>query len=773
MTRSPVSLLVAAHAPRVARDSLVALAIASVLAGCTTAPVPSVRREAVIDAPSAGTSSAAASASNGAVAITPLADDDAAPVAQIRRGTGQVINRGAASAPPPNLGGSSGAANFNFEGESLHAVVKVILGDMLGQNYVIAPNVQGTVTLATPKPVSPADAMGLLEMVLGWNNARMVYSGGRYNIVPADQAVAGNVAPRTGPAATARGFEARTVPLKFVSATEMEKILKPYARNGAILTVDNARNVITVTGSRSELENYLRTIEVFDVDWLSGMSVGVFPLESGRATRVVADLEKVFGENSKSPVAGMFRFMPLEGANAVLVITPQAAYLDDIQQWLERIDGAGGDARLFSYELKYIKAKDLADRLSEVFGGSGGSSGDTGTGAPSLMPGLDPVELRDTDDGASAPIGGASTSTSTDGMGGGAGGNAGASLSLNPRSGGGNGSVTLDVDGQRVGVSAVDETNSLLVRSTPQAWKSIRDVIERLDVMPMQVHIEAQVVEVQLSGALEYGVNWFFEQAVNDTTATGGAGLPSALGRGFWGDLRGSLRGAQPSGSTGGPGGIAWTFLGGNAAAVISALDEITDLQLLQTPSVLVRNNAEATLNVGSSIPISSVTVNPGLGNETTYSQVQYLDTGTILKVRPRITRDGMVFLDIVQEVSSPGTLADRNGNVRIDKSKLKTEAAVQSGDTVMLAGLIRDGVTRGSSGLPGLSRIPVLGGLFGRQTSRTTRNEVIVLLTPKVVRNPQEMRELTDEYGARFRAMEPIRRRAAPRAPDAGTDAR
>ena len=152
---------------------------------------------------------------------------------------------------------------------------------------------------------------------------------------------------------------------------------------------------------------------------------------------------------------------------------------------------------------------------------------------------------------------------------------------------------------------------------------------------------------------------------------------------------------------------------------MVNALDQVTDLQLLQAPSILVRNNVEATLNVGSRIPISSVTVNPGTGTDTTYSQVQYLDTGVILKVRPRVTRDGMVFIDIVQEVSSPGARR-ANGNVRIDTRKVKTEAAIQSGDTVLLAGLISDGVTRGSSGLPGLSRIPVIGGLFGTQTSRT-----------------------------------------------------
>ena len=241
-----------------------------------------------------------------------------------------MINREAARAPAPALhGASTGEATFNFEGESLHAVVKAILGDMLGQNYVIAPGVQGTVTLATPKPVSPAQALNLLEMVLGWNNARMVYSGGRYNIVAADRALAGTVAPSTAPAASARGFEVRVVPLQFISATEMKKVLEPYARPNAIVNVDSGRNVITLGGTRAELENYLRTVEIFDVDWLSGMSVGVFPIQSGKAEQVAADLEKVFGEESKTPSAGMFRFLPLENANAVLVITPQVRYGPD------------------------------------------------------------------------------------------------------------------------------------------------------------------------------------------------------------------------------------------------------------------------------------------------------------------------------------------------------------------------------------------------------------------------------------------------------------
>ncbi|MBA3487914.1 MAG: type II secretion system secretin GspD, partial [Lysobacter sp.] len=625
-TRQPLGLATSREAgqPRRSRSGAFLRSVGlgllvALLASCASTPSPTVRRDGTFNpAAQAGTvarGTGGATRVAGGVQSEALEAEDTGPRPQIRRGTGQMINSQAASAAPPDLGGSSGAATFNFEGESLHAVVKAILGDMLGQNYVIAPGVQGTVTLATPKPVSSAGALSLLEMVLGWNNARMVYSGGRYNIVPADQALAGNVVPRTGSGASARGFEARTVPLRYISSSEMRKVLEPYARSNAIVAIDSARNTITVAGSGAELQNYLRTIEIFDVDWLSGMSVGVFPLKSGKATRVVSDLEKVFGEESKSPVAGMFRFMPLEGANAVMVITPQAEYLDDIQDWLERIDGAGDVPQLFSHELKYIRARELAETLSNVFGGSGGGGGDEG-GAPSLMPGLEPVQFG-SGQGSGGRSGGAGAGGG--GRGGVGGGGGGGEMSLSQQQGGDT-QVTLQVDGDRVGVSAVEETNTLLVRSTPRAWKSIQDVIEKLDVMPMQVHIEAQVVEVQLSGALEYGVNWFFERAVTD------AGLPSAVGRNTWSTLAGSVLSAN-----GDPPGLAWTFLGRNAAAVISALDEVTDLQLLQTPSVVVRNNAEATFNVGSNIPISSVTVSPGLGGDTV-SQVQFLETGTILR---------------------------------------------------------------------------------------------------------------------------------------------
>src|SRR5690606_2559434 len=188
--------------PRSLSKAFAAALFATMLAACSTMPAPSVSRDGARAAPGAGQAGTAA----GPVSAEALAEGDAGlPQAQIRRGTGRTINNAVAASPPPNLGGTTGETTFNFEGESLQAVVKAILGDMLGQNYVIAPGVQGTVTYVTSRPVSPAEALSLLEMVLGWNNARMIYSDGRYNIVPADTAMAtGAVAPRTGPPVNAR-----------------------------------------------------------------------------------------------------------------------------------------------------------------------------------------------------------------------------------------------------------------------------------------------------------------------------------------------------------------------------------------------------------------------------------------------------------------------------------------------------------------------------------------------------------------------------------------
>jgi general secretion pathway protein D len=649
----------------------------------------------------------------------------------IRPGTGQLINEAATN--PPRSSGGGGQASFNFEGESLHAVVKAILGDLLQKNYVIAPGVSGTVTLSTPSPVNSSQALALLEMVLGWNNARLVYTNGMYNVLPADQAVQGNLSPRTGPVGNTRGFEVRAVPLHYIAATEMQKLLAPYARPAAIINVDSARNLIVLGGTRAELENYLRTVQVFDVDWLSGMSVGIYPLQQTDPARMVQQLDSVFGANGKTPLAGMFRFMPLDGINAVLVITPQPKYLYDIQSWIERLDqGDGQTPRVYVYDVKNVKASDLSDQLGILYGNSAPQP----TPQPSLMPGLDPVEVSTLDSSRqNQPVEPPPART-------------------NAR----NASNASQNGASSVSISAVEDSNSLLVRATPSQWESIRRAIDRLDTMPLQVHIEAQVIEVKLTGDLSYGVSWYFQNAIPDPTLRQLAATRTSRG-----PIAGLITAAT---------GASWTFLGPNSEAIISALDAVSQVRVLSAPSLVVRNNAEADFDSGTQIPVASTIFNPSSGsnptplppgqtdpNLNTYSQVQFRQTGVSLKVKPRVSSNGMVFMDITQDVSSPSTSGPTiAGNISVDNRRLKTQVAVQSGETVVLAGLIKETSGTGSSGVPYLSRIPIIGGLFGTKTVTNEREEVLVLITPTVIRDPYDARKLTDEYGSRFRALEPLR---------------
>lgn len=673
----------------------------------------------------------------------------------VRLGTGSFINRDLASRGPAGAG-AMGEVTFNFEGESLHAVVKAILGDFLQENYVIAPGVQGTVTFSTAKPLRGDQALSILEMLLRWNNATAVWQDGRYTILPVAQALPGNLTPRTGAAAGARGYEVRAVPLQFISAVEMEKLLKPYAKPEGIISVDPARNMLVLAGTAAELGNYLQTVEIFDVDWLAGMSIGTYRLEQAEAAKVVGELEKVFGDGAGTPLAGMFRFIPLEGVNSIIVITPQPRYLSQVQDWIERLDAGGSQSgsRLYVYDVKNVKATDLASTLGEVFGGQQRQQRPSQSG--SVAPGLEPVRAstlgrgeqpRFNNNPQPAPVDAtelAFGAASLPGSGGGAGGGVGA---------GGISGPVVDAAGgialgseENVRVSAIEENNQLLVKATSQQWESIRRVIERLDQIPLQVHIEAKIVSVTLNDTLEYGVSSFFEGLVPD------AFRETAAARNSWSTVSGRIT----------PGGSLWNFVGPNASAALDMLQTVTNTKVLSSPSLLVLNNKSATINVGQQIPVSSVSIGvPGGGlggNLGTSSYTQYLQTGITLSVTPRVNPGGLVFMEIQQEDSQPGAAAGEGGNREISTRNISSEVAVQSGETIILGGLIQQTDGKSSSGLPFLSRIPVLGGLFGNQTRDDLRTELLVMITPRVVTNADDARRLTNDYIRQFRGLQPMR---------------
>ncbi|MGN6482539.1 secretin N-terminal domain-containing protein, partial [Luteibacter sp.] len=230
---------------------------------------------------------------------------------EISHGSGRFIRPHAVAEPKPQATGPD-AVTLNFEDQPVEAVVKAILGDLLDANYSVTPGVQGTISFSTAKPVSRDEALPILETLLSWTGNALVHEHGRYSILPTSQAVAGRLVPGVKAAKPAPGMSARLFPLRHVAAPAMAKLLAPFVSNDAILLTDPARNVLVIAGTRDELANYGETIDTFDVDWVAGMSVGVFSLRNASVAEVLPALESVFGESSGTPIAGLLRFIPIE-----------------------------------------------------------------------------------------------------------------------------------------------------------------------------------------------------------------------------------------------------------------------------------------------------------------------------------------------------------------------------------------------------------------------------------------------------------------------------
>ena len=693
---------------------------------------------------------------------------------EIETGSGTFINEQAARQPVPNVAAEEGQITFNFENQPIQAVVQAILGSLLKENYTIAPTVTGNVTFSTAKPITPAQAMPILQMLLSWTNNALIVKEGRYEVVPVKDALPGNLTPRVAPPLAAKGYEARVFPLKYIAPVEMQKLLKPYAKADAFVSFDNARNFIVMAGTASELANYQRTIETFDVDWLKGMSVGVYGLRNLDVDKVMPDLEKIFGPTGESPLAGMFRFIPMATTNSVVVITPQQEYLKQAETWLYRLDAGVGEngTQLYVYDVKNVKAADLSDHLNAIYTGQV-SQRSSGAG---VAPGLKPVSIGQFNSGNTgrynnnqpggkniqAPIenknaaAGATPNLSTTGTGG-----AGTAPGGKPTD---------------IRITAIEENNQLLVMATPGEWDSILAAIHRLDVSPLQVQIEAKILDVTLDGDLQYGVQWWLSGLINTTTGSNTGiqyGRHPNYPRDYTGNPqdrhRASLGGSGTTTPTanGGPG-LFWSFLNHDFQVAIDALQTNGNTKVLSTPSLVVMNNQEAQITVGTQVPVISTsfvgipaTTGTGVAQNTGIGQASYISTGVTLDITPRVNPGGLVYMDVTQEDSTPGN-ADPGQNPPISQRNLKTQVAVQSGDTVLLGGMIQDQETQSKSGVPLLSSIPLVGGLFGNTEKKRHRTELIVLITPRVLTNPEEARQMTQEYQQKFESLKPLHAKGA-----------
>ncbi|VVN10923.1 Type II secretion system protein D [Pseudomonas fluorescens] len=728
--------------PGALRTTAFCLATAVALGGCGTFPEHLDPDEALLHEAMQGTGSQRPPV-DPASEQTPVDNGqpqaNTPPQRQLIRGNQQFVRQPVAAASAKEEGG--GDIVFNFADQPIEAVINSVMGDLLHENYSIAQGVKGNVSFSTSKPVNKQQALSILETLLSWTDNAMIKQGSRYVILPANQAVAGKLVPEMRVSQPSSGLSARLFPLRYISATEMQKLLKPFARENAFLLVDPARNVLSLAGTPEELANYQDTIDTFDVDWLKGMSVGVFGLQRASVAELMPELQKMFGPDSGMPLAGMVRFLPIERTNSVVAISSQPQYLSEVGDWIHTIDeGGGNEPQMYVYDVRNMKASDLAKYLRQIYG-SGAIKDDT---PAKVAPGLRTATL-------SSP-GTNSTSGSTPG-----GLNNSqpvvddeaqepeAEDSAEPETTEGAPAKSLDA-GTRI--TAQKSSNQLLVRTRPVQWKEIESAIKRLDNPPLQVQIETRILEVKLTGELDLGVQWYLGRLAGNSTSTTVAnvsGSQGALGGG------GAGLGAADS--------LFYSFVSSNLQVALHALETNGRTQVLSAPSLVVMNNQPAQIQVGDNIPISQTTVNTGT-SDTTLSSVEYVQTGVILDVVPRINPGGLVYMDIQQQVSDAqdqaSTNSDTPANPRISTRSVSTQVAVQSGQTVLLGGLIKQDNAESVSAVPYLGKIPGLRWLFGNTSKSKDRTELIVLITPRVITSSSQARQVTDDYRQQMQLLRP-----------------
>lgn len=715
------------------------------------------------------------------------ASDAAAAEPRILRGTDRVI-----AAPKATQGFDGANVAFNFEEAPVAEVVRTILGDVLKADYVLHPPLSGTVTLATRAAVAPDQAAFLLESALQANGLALVRDArGTYHVgkVEALRGIGSAVRLAGGGASLPPGYGAIVIPLQFIGAAEMAAILKPLMQSEALIRVDTVRNLLVLAGSRAQAEGWLDLVSTFDVDLLKGMSVGVFPLKHATIKEVESALRLMSaGTGSAAPSAtsapagvagqapgaasaavslgdgnplfGALRIMPIERLNSILVVTPRASYLDEARRWIERLDQPndnGAEPQLFIYQVKNVNARHLATVLGGIFGDTR-AQGVTSTG---VAPGLTSATANSLGQASGTGLfaGGASNQATGLRAAGGLAGSTGSGLGVAGARG--NQATTTPAPAAAtlgsVRVMADDLNNSVLVWSTRAEYNKIESTLKRLDLPPTQVLIEASIIEVTLSNDLQYGLQWEF----NDNRATTGY---TGLGR-LSSNQSSATDFLKPTS------GFSYTLKNpaGNVRAILNALSAKTSVKVLASPSLMVLDNHTAGIVVGTQTPILAGTTTNLEGTVST-TNIQYKDTGVSLQVTPSVNSGNIVTMQLDQSVSDVGAPDDVTKQRAFLQRQLSSKVAVRSGESIVMGGLIQERSTSSKSGIPILHTIPVLGNLFGNTTNEGARTELIVVITPRVVRSDIDIREVSDDLRDRMRGLLQVREFESSRNPKAAS---
>lgn len=639
-------------------------------------------------------------------------------------------------APPGSRAGAGGGdIALDYVDADVKEICRIVLGDTLGLNYSVDPALQNAVTIRTSRPVARAALLETFQRLLEQNGITLSYRDGLYRVMPIATAMTPPVLTRGEP-----GSGSEVVPLRYASARQLATMLEPYVADGGRIVPEPERNVLVVTGTASVRENLIDLIRVFDVDFLAGQSYALFPVKSGAPAKVAADLQHFFGTDAEGALAGTVRIIPVERVNAVLVMSSQRAYIERARTLVAELDriGTGTGRSLHVYFVQNGQAADLQPVLQRAFGSGGGSIAEAGNASPSLLPPTaEPVQINQLPAASNGLTAGGGR------LGGGQSPQSRATFAAadspadNPSPGSEAADAAMGVD--KLAIVADKKRNALLVRATDEEYAYVEAALRKLDVLPLQVLIEATVAEVQLNEALQYGTQFFLSNNKYGSLLSAGT-VPGGATTGTAAKLLSIL--PQSSGLT-----LA-KAAGARIQYVIDALRSVTKVKVISSPHLLILDNERARLQVGKAVPILTQSATSILtANAPVVNSVDYHETGVILTVVPRVNSSGLVTLDIEQEVSTidPQFISGINSPI-FDERKVKSRVVVQDGDTVALAGLMTENNSRGNSGIPWLKDLPVLGFLFGQENDTGDRTELLVMITPKIVHNPADARALTEE---------------------------
>jgi general secretion pathway protein D len=657
-------------------------------------------------------------------------------------------------------GGGSGY-DLNFENAPVTTVAKVILGDVLNVGYTIDPRVQGTVTLASVRPVPKADALYVLENALRMSGVALVRDRTGYRLLPAPEAGPGGI-DRSANAAAGQGIT--VVPLRYVSAQNIFKLLDAFGVKAQTMRPDSARNTLIVSGSGTDRATAVDTILSFDADWMRGQSVGIFPVRNSTPEPLISEIEKIMDSGEGGLSQNVVKFQPIGRLNSILVVSQKPEYLKRAQTWIARLDRSDTDGvNLKSYPLRYGNSKAVVALLNEIlFSQSPTSTSSLDNSAGQISPGAgiatsssgtNPIAslsaLPTAASGAATPVTGVPGSALAARP-------APAAAGMQGQDNGsllGNGAKPVNnAILQNVRITADVSNNAVLVYANAESQRIVEQTIRQIDRPQRQIAIEATIAEVTLNDALNYGVQFFIaskqgsvSNVINGVSNTASVGSNIEQQTSAVNAAAGALLGRALPG---------FNFLIGaenSPRVVLDALHNVTTVKVLSNPSLVVLDNQPATLQVGDQVPFSTGTATVLTANNTVVNTIDYKNTGIILRVLPRANANGNVVLDIEQEISSVAAGSTGSLTPTISQRRVKSSIAVTSGQTVLLAGLISETENRQRQGIPILDSIPGVGDAFSHQGNTRARTELILFIRPTVIKDGVDAHVIAEEMRSKM----------------------